>query len=130
MINLYRPGEARSKPKSMFPVNKSHIASMNIRINPDPLAEPTREPLRNTTNRLELDGNPRSAHKYKKSLVLQDTTIQLVKRASDLPRPKEIGMSTERLPKDLPHKRSIDCGHTRLRTDFDEPRTRPDPPSV
>lgn len=41
MINLYRP-EGRSKSKTMFPVNKSHIASMNIRINCDPAPEAAR----------------------------------------------------------------------------------------
>jgi hypothetical protein len=117
MINLYRPSE-RSKPKTMFPVNKSHIASMNIRINCEG-SEAAREPLRNTTNRLEAEGGSRSAHKYKKSLVLQETTIQLVKRSSDLyPKAKDIGLSTERF-KEPPHKRSIDCGTNRIRTDLD-----------
>jgi hypothetical protein len=41
MINLYKQSDIRTKSKTMFPVNKSHIASMNIRINteanmPDP----------------------------------------------------------------------------------------------
>jgi hypothetical protein len=58
--------------------------------------------------------------------VLQDTTIQLVKRTSDLyPKAKDIGMSTERLPKEPRMKRSIDCGSTRLRTDADEPQRKP-----
>lgn len=93
---------------------------MNIRINCDPINEPPREPLRNATNRPEVDNNSRSAHKYKKSLVLQDTTIQLVKRNMELyPKGKEQGMSTERLTKEPRHKRSIDCGPTRLRTDVD-----------
>ena len=42
MINLYRPAEGRSKPKTMFPVNKSHIASMNIRINTEVPLDPPR----------------------------------------------------------------------------------------
>jgi len=75
---------------------------------------------------MEIDNNTRSSHKYKKSVVLQDTTIQLVKRSTDLySKGKEIGMSTERLTKEPRHKRSIDCSSNRLRTDFDEPHARP-----
>lgn len=33
MINCYKQTDLRTKTKSMFPVNKSHIASMNLRTN-------------------------------------------------------------------------------------------------
>jgi hypothetical protein len=123
MINLYRPCEGRPKTKTMFPTNKSHIASMHIRVNCDGPPELPR-------NRPDLDANPRSAHKYKKSLLLQDTTIQLVKRASELyPKVKESGLSTERL-KDPFRKRSIDCSTNRIRTDLDEQRGRPEATTV
>lgn len=32
MINLYKQVEPRTKTKTMYPANKSHIASMNLRI--------------------------------------------------------------------------------------------------
>lgn len=35
MINLYRPNENRIKNKSLIPFNKSHTASMNLKITPD-----------------------------------------------------------------------------------------------
>jgi hypothetical protein len=60
MINLCRQNEARIKTKSMFPANKSHIASMNLRTGCDhPDVRPAAEE------------KPRSSHKYKKSLILQ-----------------------------------------------------------
>lgn len=55
MINLYKQSDLRTKSKTMFPVNKSHIASMNLRLNTEtitPEAIP-REPLRNATNRID-----------------------------------------------------------------------------
>lgn len=41
MINLYKPGEPRNKNKSLYPVNKSHTASMNLKISPDAPTEST-----------------------------------------------------------------------------------------
>ncbi len=123
MINLYKQSDIRTKPKTMFPVNKSHIASMNLKINTETISpEPViRQPLKNATNRLQLDNkNSRSGHKYKKSLILQETTIQLVKKNSDIySKNKQMGMSTERLSKQNERKRSIDYGVTRIKTEMD-----------
>jgi len=84
MINLYKQGDGRTKSKTMLTANKSHIASMNLKIATDSYSDFTqREPLRNSTNRpYEDDPKSRSGHKYKKSLILQETTIQLVKKNS------------------------------------------------
>ncbi len=35
MINLYKQSDIRTKNKSMYPANKSDIASMNLKINTD-----------------------------------------------------------------------------------------------
>ncbi len=35
MINLYKQGELRNKNKSLYPANKSHTASMNLKVNSD-----------------------------------------------------------------------------------------------
>lgn len=49
MINLYRPSDNRNKNKSLFPVNKSHTASMNLKIAPDvPLESTHRENLKHS----------------------------------------------------------------------------------
>jgi hypothetical protein len=63
MINLCRQPELRSKNKSMFPANKSHIASMNLRSTIE-----QGEVLRTVH---QEDAKSRSTHKYKKSLILQ-----------------------------------------------------------
>lgn len=42
MINLYKQTDIRTKSKTMFPVNKSHIASMNLRLNTETI---TPEPI-------------------------------------------------------------------------------------
>lgn len=69
----------------------------------------------------------KSGHKYKKSLILQETTIQLVKKSSEIyPKSKDPGMSTERLSKDHHRKRSIDCGTIRVKTEMDDQRPRQD----
>ena len=54
MINLYRQQEHKSKNKTMFPVNKSHIASMNLKVNNDTALQETNhhEHLKNHTNRI------------------------------------------------------------------------------
>jgi hypothetical protein len=54
MINLYKQSDIRTKSKTMFPVNKSHIASMNLKISTETMTPECafREPLKNTTNRL------------------------------------------------------------------------------
>ncbi len=99
----------RCKNKSMFPANKSHIASMNLRTSTD---HP--DPLRH-------DEKSRSSHKYKKSLILQEATVQLVKRSSEYSRREEA--ATERCSKERPHKQSADFGAAqRIRTDMDEGR--------
>lgn len=36
MINLYRPTESKTKNKSLYTYNKSHTASMNLKIAVDP----------------------------------------------------------------------------------------------
>lgn len=53
--------------------------------------------------------------------MLQETTIQLVKKNSEFygPKNKEMGMSTERFSKEKLHKRSVDYGVTRLKTEVD-----------
>ncbi len=38
MINLYKQSDIRTKPKTMFPVNKSHIASMNLKVNTETIS--------------------------------------------------------------------------------------------
>jgi len=73
MINLCRQPELRLKNKSMFPANKSHIASMNLRSSAE-----QQDCLRPAPS----EEKPRSSHKYKKSLILQEATVQLVKRTS------------------------------------------------
>lgn len=94
----------------MFPANKSHIASMNLRTSTEQA-----EALRNAPP----DDKPRSSHKYKKSLILQDATVQLVKRTSEYARREET-VTTERLSKERPHKQSADYGGgQRIRTDMD-----------
>jgi|JI9StandDraft_2_1071091.scaffolds.fasta_scaffold370211_2 hypothetical protein len=128
MINLYRPSDNRNKNKSLFPVNKSHTASMNLKIAPDvPLESTHRENLKHSYRQNEDDNKSRSSHKYKKSLILQDTTIHLIKKNSDYyGAKKDTGMSTERFSKEKPHKRSVDYGATRIKTEIDESKTRPD----
>ncbi len=119
MINLYKPGEGRSKTKTLYPVNKSHTASMNLKIAPDiPLESIQRESHKHSYRQPEEDNKSRSAHKYKKSLILQDTTIHLVKKNSDYygAKNKDMGMSTERFSKEKIHKRSVDYGATRIKT--------------
>lgn len=39
MINLYKQNELRQKNKSLYPINKSHTASMNLRVSTDLPAE-------------------------------------------------------------------------------------------
>ena len=39
MINLYKQTELRQKNKSLYPINKSHTASMNLRVSTDLPAE-------------------------------------------------------------------------------------------
>jgi monomeric isocitrate dehydrogenase len=93
----------------MFPANKSHIASMNLRTTSDPPEAPRQEE------------KSRSTHKYKKSLILQEATLHLVKRTSDYSRREEA--ATERFSKERPHKQSADYGPAqRIRTDMDEGR--------
>ena len=55
-------------------------------------------------------------HKYKKSLGLQDTTIQLGKKGGGEYYQKGNGVSTERFSKEKGHKRSVDG---RIKTDMD-----------
>lgn len=122
MINLYRQTDTRFKNKSLYPANKSHTASMNLKISNDqPLENTQRDPLKHSYRQHEDDSKSRSAHKYKKSLILQDTTIHLIKKNSDYygVKNKEQGMSTERFSKEKLHKRSVDYGVNRMKTEID-----------
>ena len=123
MINLYKQTELRHKNKSLYPINKSHTASMNLRVSTDlPSETLQRDYLKNSYRQPDDESKSRSHHKYKKSLVLQETTIQLVKKNSEYYGPKNkdmVGMSTERFSKEKLHKRSVDYGVTRLKTDVD-----------
>jgi hypothetical protein len=58
-------------------------------------------------------------------LVLQETTIQLIKKSSEYyPKNKESEMSTERFSKEKMHKQSIDYGVHRIKTDMDEVKNK------
>lgn len=127
MINLYKQTELRQKNKSLYPINKSHTASMNLRVSTDLPAETIqRDYLKNSYRQPDDESKSRSQYKYKKSLVLQETTIQLVKKNSEYygPKKKDIGLSTERFSKEKLHKRSVDYGVTRLKTEVDEQKLR------
>jgi len=127
MINLYRQSDAKAKNKSLYTYNKSHTASMNLKIAADAPSENTyREGHKNSHRQHEEDRKSRSTHKYKKSLILQDTTIHLVKKNSDYYGGKStnMGMSTERLSKEKLHKRSVDYVANRIKTEIDEPKSR------
>lgn len=50
---------------------------------------------------------------------MHETTIQLVKKSSEIRGKDAVGMSTERLSKEHQRKRSIDYGATRIKTDMD-----------
>jgi len=84
MINLNRQGESRGKTKTMYTANKSHIVSMNLRISTDYSPECTQQDLnKNKINRQRDDErHSKSGHKYKKSIILQENTIQLMKKSS------------------------------------------------
>ena len=95
MINLYKQSELRSKNKSLVPANKSHTASMNLKVSTDLPCEPQRDCLKHSYRQHDDDSKSRSHHKYKKSLILQETAIQLVKKNSEYyAKNKDIGMST------------------------------------
>lgn len=124
MINLYRPKENRLQNKSLTPYNKSHTASMNLKITADP-SESTHRNSHKQSYRNDSDNKSRSAHKYKKSILLQDTTINLTKKNSDHSRvKKDIGMSTERLSREKSHKRSVDNEALRIKTEIDESKSK------
>ena len=99
MINLYRKESEHKnhKNKSLYTYNKSHTASMNLKIPTEQTLETTyRDALKHSYRQPEEDRKSRSTHKYKKSLVLQDTTIQLVKKNSEYygAKASHIGLST------------------------------------
>lgn len=49
MINLYKQTELRHKNKSLYPINKSHTASMNLRVSTDlPIETLQRDYLKNS----------------------------------------------------------------------------------
>lgn len=93
---------------------------MNLKITGDVPLETTHRDHLKHSHRLLPDehSKSRSAHKYKKSLVLQETTVHLVKKNSDY-YAKGTGMSTERLSKEKTHKRSVDYGASRIKTEVD-----------
>lgn len=45
MINLYKQGELRNKNKSLYPANKSHTASMNLKVASDIPSESTQRDI-------------------------------------------------------------------------------------
>lgn len=82
MINLYRHSEHNKphKNKTMFPLNKSHIASMNLKLTTETLHEPSQQhdPMQSKNSRPSQDElKNKSAHKYKKSLILQEHSLNL-----------------------------------------------------
>ena len=102
MINLYKPTDLKNKNKLLYPVNKSHTASMNLKLSADiPFEVTHREGLKHSYRQPEDENKSRSKHKYKKSLILQDTSIHLAKKNSDFCGAKHnnMGMSTERFSK-------------------------------
>lgn len=112
MINLHKPVEARSKNKTMYPANKSHIASMNLRTSDNP-----RSPFKNIVN-IPIEDEPklRSNNKPKKSLFLQDITVNFEKKNGSYIQFKEEEALTERGSKEKGVKHSIDLKKQRMKT--------------
>jgi len=55
MINLYKQSELRYKNKSLFPINKSHTASMNLRVSTDLPTEPMQRDYFKNSHRQQED---------------------------------------------------------------------------
>ena len=133
MINLYRQSDIRRKGKTLASTSKSHTASMHLRTSTDCAPDDQRRQIPRDSARLtHNDSKSRSTHKYKKSLMLQDTTIQLVKRSSEKQKTcrDQLGMSTDRYSRGKSQKRSVDMGVPRLKTETEEVRATAEPAMV